>query len=123
MKINKTAGVSLTEHYVGTITVPATATIVTDGVRYRTSEADIDLGSVIVVVGSATPVTDPFRTYVVDSETRGFPVTSETRSTTIQSETRIIIIPTETRTIEVDDETRTYKIAIPPFVSPNIRSK
>lgn len=108
--------------YIGNVTIPATTTILTNSELITVGSATINLGSVVVVIGSATPVADPFRTTTIDSETRKFPVLQETRSTTIQSETRIIIVPNETRTIELDSETRTYKIPIPPFVSTNIRS-
>lgn len=108
--------------YVGSATIPATTTILATGDTNIKGNATINLGTVVVVIGSATPVADPFRTTTIDSETRMFPVLQETRSTTIQSETRIIIVPNETRTIELDSETRTYKIPIPPFVSTNIRS-
>lgn len=108
--------------YIGNVTIPATTTILASGDVNIKGSATISLGSVVVVIGSATPVADPFRTTTIDSETRQFPVLQETRSTTIQSETRIIIVPQETRTIELDSETRTYKIPIPPFVSTNRRS-
>ena len=109
--------------YIGNVTIPASTTVLSSGDLITVGSATINLGSVIVVVGSATPIADPFRTTTIDSETRQFPVLQETRSTTIQSETRIIIVPNETRTIELDSETRTYKIPIPPFVRPNIRRK
>ena len=109
--------------YIGNVTIPAETTVLSSGDLLVVGNSTIDLGSVVVVVGSATPIADPFRTTTIDSETRQFPVLKETRSTTIQSETRIIIVPQETRTIKLESETRTYKIPIPPFVSTNIRKK
>jgi len=107
--------------FVGNVQIPATLTLQTDTAVQYVGASNIDLGSVIVTVASATPVPDPYREWTVDSETRQFPIKGETRSTTIASETRTMIIPLETRTITVADETRVYKIAIPPIVSPNIR--
>ena len=110
-------------NFIGNVTIPATTTVRSSSELIVVGNTNIDLGSVVVVIGSATPVADPFRTATVDSETRKFPVLQETRSTTIQSETRVIIVPTETRNFTVDSETRTFKIPIPPFVSTNIRKK
>jgi len=108
--------------YVSSSTIPATAVVRANGINSVKGSAEIDLGSVVVVIGSATPVADPYRTATPKSETRNFKLTEETRNTIISSETRIIVIPEETRTIKLQSETRTIKVPVPPFVSKNIRS-
>ena len=109
-------------NFIGNVTVPVTTTVGATGIHTISSGATINIGSVIVTVGSATPIADPFRTKTVDSETRKFTVNQETRTGVIQSESRVIIVPKETRTFTVESETRKYQIPVPPFISDNVRS-
>ena len=123
ISLDLTASVSTTGNvdFVGNVQVPCTLSLQADTAVQYVGASTIDLGSVIVIIGSATPVPDPYREPIVSSETRLYPIKGETRSTTIQSETRTMIIPQETRTITVADETRVYKVPLPPIVTPNIR--
>ena len=123
ISLDLTASVSPTGNvdFVGNVQVPCTLSLQADTAVQYVGASTIDLGSVIVIIGSATPVPDPYREPTVSSETRLYPIKGETRSTTIQSETRTMIIPQETRTITVADETRVYKVPLPPIVTPNIR--
>lgn len=105
------------------ITVPVETVITSEGFKLVDGLAEINLGAVVVTVGSSTPIADPFRTASVQSETRGFVVNQETRTGVIQSESRIIIIPKETRTFTVQSETRTFKVPVPPFVSGSITER
>lgn len=106
-----------------TITVPVQTVVTADGFKLVDGIAEINLGTVVVTVGSSTPIADPFRTASVQSETRGFVVNQETRTGVIQSESRVIIIPKETRTFTVQSETRTFKVPVPPFVSGSITER
>ena len=106
-----------------TITVPVETVVASNGFKLVDGIAEIDLGAVVVTVGSSTPIADPFRTATVQSETRGFVVNQETRSNIVQSESRVIIVPKETRTFTVQSETRTFKVPVPPFVSGSITER
>ncbi len=108
--------------FAGNITIPGNCVVEASAIKLLTGGASIDLGTVVVVVGSSTPIADPFRTAIVDSETRKLNVTEESRKNIVASETRIIIIPEETRTFTIQEETRKIKVPVPPFVSNNIRS-
>lgn len=74
-------------------------------------------GGIIDIQAFATTVSaltlyniDPFRVYVVDSETRLLGITQETRISSVNSETRVNSIEEETREYKVPSEIRTIEV-------------
>jgi hypothetical protein len=109
--------------YFGNLSIPVSTVVETTGILKVEGSATINLGTVIVTIGSSTPLADPFRTRAVLSETRTINALKETRTGIVQSESRVIIVPKETRTFTVSSETRTVKVPVPPFVSGSITER
>jgi hypothetical protein len=116
-------GVDGSVTYFGNLSIPVSTVVETTGILKVEGSATINLGTVIVTIGSSTPLADPFRTRAVLSETRTINALKETRTGIVQSESRVIIVPKETRTFTVSSETRTVKVPVPPFVSGSITER
>lgn len=71
----------------------------------------VDIQAFAVTVSALTIYNiDPFRVYVIDSETRLLGITQETRISAVNSETRVNSIEEETRAYKVPSETRTIEV-------------
>ena len=121
--ISSTSGVTIDGNVVfgsAVINIPSTSSVSATPALKITGQVNITLASAVVIRGSNYLI-DPYRTAVVDSETRTIRVLSDdTRTVAIDSETRGIRVLQETRKTPLDSETRQYRLALPPIVN-NVR--